>query len=237
VLELGSSRRVVPVRDKVVKAHGGSPLALRLQSCTQGFLSGGRFRLNRTACWRPKPLIWEDVMFDHTAWLDRTSRTQPYLLVDVGAFADDHMILDGDSPTLPRAVYAFAIHVVCPGASRDDRDISHNAGHLTDDYGTCIDDCTVSANFDILADLDVVAILAIERRVNSSETLLSFEHRHSSADATTSLEDLVKLRAQAPLRVLYENHEDRCPWLLNRFAPGAWNDMDWPRRTQMDGGS
>jgi hypothetical protein len=46
-------------------------------------------------------------------------------------------------------------------------------------------------------------------RLNRSlETLLSCEHRHHSTDATISLEDLVKLRAQAPLRVLYENHED-----------------------------
>jgi hypothetical protein len=83
-----------------------------------------RRRPARTRSWStpgPNPLIWEDVMFDHTAWLDRTSRTQPHPLVDVGAFADDHIILDGDSPTLPCAVYAFAVHLICPSATLSGR--------------------------------------------------------------------------------------------------------------------
>jgi hypothetical protein len=111
-------------------------------------------------------------MFDHTAWLDRTSRTQPHPLVDVGAFADDRIILDGDSPTPPRAVYAFAHHVVCHGASRDDRDISPNAGLLTDDYGTYIDDCTVPTNLGQgpwLTPLSIASMATTSRSVRMSK--------------------------------------------------------------------
>lgn len=107
-------------------------------------------------------------MLDHTAGLDGAPGTQPYSLVDVRAVANDDIILNRNGPTLPCAVNTFAIHVVGPRSSRDDRDVASNARLLPNNHRTYVDDQAISANIYILADLDVIAILAVKGRFNHS---------------------------------------------------------------------
>jgi hypothetical protein len=53
------------------------------------------------------------------------------------------------------------------------------------------------------------------------ETLLSYEHRYLSTDATISLEDLCKPRTQAPLRVLCELTETLLNPEHRHYSTGA----------------